>query len=421
MDHLHRVNKDIIQIGMGEILIMNLRNAIACGVATSVIVGGSMVFPQNSDAKVIGAQSTLEMVTKEIIPITDPGLKNAITTALTIELGHPATEEDFTSENLSKITTLAIYLTPVHSLSELKYVPNLEALNISNNGTPMASLSPLEGLNKLVELSLNGAPVGDEMYSTLNKITSLKYLDIAGDTPNIGSLDKLPNLESVSLTFNNTLEKMPTFETSTQIKALYFSDDNISELPDYSHLVNLERLELGYNNFTSIPDLSAFSKLTALYMSENAISDTSNLETIQNKQNILVDLTSNLISKYAPVMGEFKRVMTLNNFMADQKMQYMMEPLAEQVISESSSIVIPLNWALSSNPSIIIGPSEFTEHQRQFVDVANLKIATSNDNIDVSAVNGKLAIHAKEGIIGMTEVKLSYNENIEVNFGVAVE
>ncbi|MBC1935859.1 hypothetical protein HCA69_05730 [Listeria grandensis] len=400
---------------------MNLRNAIACGVATSVIVGGSMVFPQNSDAKVIGAQSTLEMVTKEIIPITDPGLKNAITTALTIELGHPATEEDFTSENLSKITTLAIYLTPVHSLSELKYVPNLEALNISNNGTPMASLSPLEGLNKLVELSLNGAPVGDEMYSTLNKITSLKYLDIAGDTPNIGSLDKLPNLESVSLTFNNTLEKMPTFETSTQIKALYFSDDNISELPDYSHLVNLERLELGYNNFTSIPDLSAFSKLTALYMSENAISDTSNLETIQNKQNILVDLTSNLISKYAPVMGEFKRVMTLNNFMADQKMQYMMEPLAEQVISESSSIVIPLNWALSSNPSIIIGPSEFTEHQRQFVDVANLKIATSNDNIDVSAVNGKLAIHAKEGIIGMTEVKLSYNENIEVNFGVAVE
>ena len=135
----------------------------------------------------------------------------------------------------------------------LKYMKNLEVLNLSRN--QISDLTPLFGLKSLKVLFL---------YDN-KRISDL--------TP----LSKLTNLTDLSL-YDNRISDLSPLSNLTNLIKLTLNDNQISDLSPLKNLVNLTELGLRYNQVSDLKPLSGLMNLKKLSLSNNQISDWSPVE-----------------------------------------------------------------------------------------------------------------------------------------------
>ena len=134
----------------------------------------------------------------------------------------------------------------------------------------------------------------------------------------VAELGELTILEAVS----KNITSLHGLEYCTNLKGLYLSDNQISDISELSFLENLTTLDLGANQISDISPLASLDKLTVLdlyvnqiqdisplasltalnklYLFRNQISDISPLANLNNL--IEVDLYANQISDILPLL-----------------------------------------------------------------------------------------------------------------------
>jgi Leucine-rich repeat (LRR) protein len=308
-----------------------MNKSISVLLTTATLLSGGLL---TSTVQAIDNTATIKPISvqqkqttaNDVVVFKDQTIKAGATMSLMSILGHFPSNDEFTQENLNKITTL---FTPNGSaypttLEDFKYMPNLETIDIRyfssgeknldptpigqlknlkefqfntymlSNGGGLTSLSPFKENKNLTTFGYHGTSITDASDSSLDDITSLENLEYtvinSNSEPTIGNLDHLPNLKTIGLHLSN-LTTHPTLKQSTKLTSINFSGNNIEK----------------------IPDLSLFTDLKSLNYEFNALSDISNLKTVSNSLESLNLHKNNLIdSDILNITDKFQNLTTLN-------------------------------------------------------------------------------------------------------------
>ena len=210
--------------------------------------------------------------------ITISGRRISITeTSLSIVI-----EED---EKPRTETGLVIYATSKTlnaEIVQLKYMTNLQVLNISNYedaGSDFSDISALAGLINLTELNLIGNKISD--ITPLSNLTNLTVLSLRNNQiVDITPLSGLTNLVWLWLD-NNQISDITPLSDHTRLNVLVLSSNQISDVTPFSGLdMHLGFLYLANNQISDITPLSGLRGVDELYLSNNPITDWSPVEHI---------------------------------------------------------------------------------------------------------------------------------------------
>ncbi len=170
------------------------------------------------------------------------------------------------------------------TIPSLTGLTSLAYLYLNNNGLTDIGDNALDGTNaKFLFLGNNpGLPVRNEMFAgstprylsldhnwltsvpDLNVITSLQQLDLSNNQltiSNIPSFTGLSNLNKLDVS-SNLLTDIPNIAGLSNLQQLYVSSNQITSLPSFAGFPNLHYLYLDSNQLTTIPD--SFTSLNAL-------------------------------------------------------------------------------------------------------------------------------------------------------------
>lgn len=145
-------------------------------------------------------------------------------------------------------------------------------------------------------LSLSSPPDFSKIVNTLDR------LDISGTR--FGSLESVEKLINLELLIMNEclLDVLPDLSAMTKLQYLYFSDNNIEELPEYLGELPLIRLDFSYNMISFMPEsFMNLKKLEQLVFTGNyftylqdVVTNMKSLEVLMCSQNIISDITDNI-------------------------------------------------------------------------------------------------------------------------------
>lgn len=293
-------------------------------------------------------------INNDIVVFQDSTIKSGASLALNSILGHFPSDEEFTQENLDKITYLwtpngGLYPT---TLSDFQYMPNIEKIDLRYSipqtykldATPIGNLKNLKsfkfnteiqefggGLSSFIPFANNknltefcyyGEPTTDlseDVFDSLTSLENLEYTSIKNsDSINIGDLNHLPNLISVKLNAMNATS-FPTLEQSKQLTSIIFSSNQLEALPDLSNFSSLrsvtfesnnisnldklntissdlENLALNKNQITNLPNMDQFNKLQSLGLYTNNLSEIPDLSNLISLNNL--NVSNNNINSY---------------------------------------------------------------------------------------------------------------------------
>ena len=172
------------------------------------------------------------------------------------------------------------------SLDGLRYLTNLQELNLSRN--PISDLSELKYLKKLTKLELATIYLHQEGESDLSPLSelTLKHLGLfSNHIADISPLASLVNLEYLDLSHNE-----------------------IRDITPIANLTNLRELNLGFNHIEDISPLSSLTKLQKLHLSELGVEDLAPLANLKNLEYLVL---FSLPVKSIDVLSNLKNLTTL--------------------------------------------------------------------------------------------------------------
>lgn len=191
------------------------------------------------------------------------------------------TERVTSYPQLHSFYSLSLWRTDAKDLRVVKYLPNLEYLNIGR--TAINELYPLEGLAHLKELDLEWKKVED--YSPISSLHSLEKLSMRNS--NVTDLSFLQNLHC--------------------LKVLDLSDIRaLEDLSGLEHVPQLEELDLCHSftvyeevhdineYFSKVSDISPIAKVTSLKglnLSMTGVKDLSPLKNLKNLESLDISHT----------------------------------------------------------------------------------------------------------------------------------
>ena len=206
----------------------------------------------------------------------------------------------------------------------------------------------------VTELNLSGNLLEGNFPASIFSLTNLKKLDLSsnrlsGITPD---LSPLSHLTSVNLSNNNlTGDIWKSFSTLTNLEEIYVGNNNCTiSSTDFSGFINLKSLDISKLNIVEIPQsLSTLQNLTSLNISENKISNYSNLNLLSKLQEL--NLSGNSITSLPNEISSLKSLKTLN--------------LSNNSITNFSSLnsLSSLEWLSLENNSLANIPSEVSSLQ----------------------------------------------------------
>ena len=130
----------------------------------------------------------------------------------------------------------------VKNIDALKYFPNLEKLEMQNNG--IYSITTLRIMKNLTILDLSNNPVRD--IHALASFSNLKQLNLSGSLVNaeeLASLAGLTSLDWLDLSYCNDLHDLSPLAALTSLRSLYLRNDLVDFAP-LAELTNLTTLYL---------------------------------------------------------------------------------------------------------------------------------------------------------------------------------
>lgn len=170
----------------------------------------------------------------------------------------------------------------IESISGLENLRKLSKLIISNSqivrgSMPLSDLSPLLGLNSLLELNCSSTHVSD--LAPLSKLASLLVLDCSSTY--VSDLSPLSRLQS--------------------LKVVNCSSTQVSDLSPLSRLLSLNEFDCSRSHVSNLAPLSDLSELELLWFSGTQVSDLSPLISLSSLETIAFEST--LISDLSPLLN----------------------------------------------------------------------------------------------------------------------
>lgn len=275
---------------------------------------------------------------------------------------------------LRKLEVLQLDNANITDLSPLSAVHSLLELSVRQNN--IASLEPLQGLPNLERLGVSGPnDWSDKHYrgglEGIITLVQLREVELQGfeieSDEDLSPVLAMPNLEGLWLS-NSLLTSFPTGGGLLQLRALDFSWNPITSLPDssvtfpnltylgirglqlegdgnYSKLSNisapvLEELQIGSNwvddgtgnnadPTTQLPNLSQFPQLRRLGIQDSELTDISGLSSLTNLEDIDLGYQTSDgapgISDFSPLQGlsSLRWIHVANSGFGDSDVQYL--------------------------------------------------------------------------------------------------
>ena len=212
--------------------------------------------------------------------------------------------DDQDMKNISRLTGLVHFgadalgwddglQSPLEDLSFLRNLTDLEDISLEYCDVVIGALTPLENLDNLRSLSLEGAFfTSDSDYGTLSKLTGLRELNLKGNSiVDMDIISKFTSLEILDLSDTDQkdihfLSNFPNMET------LNLSENNVEDIQSLSKLVHLKALSLSGNlSFSDLTSLRYCGELEELDLRWTAVTDVSALEGLPLKRIYLTDTT----------------------------------------------------------------------------------------------------------------------------------
>ncbi len=145
-------------------------------------------------------------------------------------------------------------------------------------------LCVLDKCVNLTYLRSNLNIIATEYINCLDKLINLKNLYLTNiDITEIRNLDSLINLQVLCL-HNNKITEIKGLDNLVNLQKLYLYNNEITEIKGLDNLVNLQELCLHNNKITEIKGLDNLVNLQQLYLYDNKITEIKGLDNLVNLQ-----------------------------------------------------------------------------------------------------------------------------------------
>ena len=256
--------------------------------------------------------------------------------------------------NLTNLTELYLSKNKIGDISALARLTKLTKLTLHNN--KISDFSPIAGLipnlteyrdsNQRVKIVVKSVedpiPIPDRyLHSAINVELNRWH------NPTI-TLNDMLRLSELSTELHKWVKDLTGLEFAINLKELYLSKCEISDLSPLANLKNLERLDLDYNWISDISPLANLKNLEYLDLSDNRIFDVSPLANLKNLKTLYLsdnnDSYNNRLSDISP-LANLKNLKTLvlhENSISD------ISPLAN--LKNLEELVLAYNWISDISP-----------------------------------------------------------------------
>ncbi len=233
-------------------------------------------------------------IRNNIVNIPDEVLREYIKTALQIEDDNQITEwkmknlkslsaygmQDITGlEYAVNLESLALGWCSVSDLTPIANLTKLKVLNIRDDSS-LKDISPLEKLVNIEDLSLTGNNINN--IDALKNMLNLKKLSLTSNAiTNIDVVSNFSKLEELALGWNGVTNIKP-IKNLKNLSVFSINNNGLSDISVLSELKNLKSLNLSANNINNISSLKNLNKLAYLNISYNQITDFSPIDNLTN-------------------------------------------------------------------------------------------------------------------------------------------
>jgi hypothetical protein len=235
--------------------------------------------------------------------ISDVNLQNCIAAAAGTSF------DSLSASDLSAITILNCEQKGIASISGIQNLANLVELSLNDNR--IADISPLAGLKQLKELYLWENQIED--IRPLAKLNMLEEL-LLGDNRiiDIGPLAGLTRLDHLEIN-NNRITDITPLKGLTRLRFLDGSGNSIRDINALLNLEEITQLSLNDNSITDIKGLAGLKSVRRLFLRYNRINDISSMAKLNELRN--VDLSANSIEDITALRNliNLKRLRLDNN------------------------------------------------------------------------------------------------------------
>jgi len=261
--------------------------------------------------------------------VTDVNLQNCIAAAAGTSF------DSLSASDLSAITILNCEQKGIASISGIQNLANLVELSLNDNR--IADISPLAGLDRLTILYLWHNRIADisplaglkqlkELYLESNEIEDIRPLAklnmleelLLGDNRiiDIGPLDGLTRLDYLEIN-NNRITDITPLKGLTRLRFLDGSGNSIRDINALLNLEEITQLSLNDNSITDIKPLAGLKSVRRLFLGYNRINDISSMAKLNELRN--VDLSANSIDDIAPLRNliNLQRLTLDNNLVSN--------------------------------------------------------------------------------------------------------
>ena len=242
---------------------------------------------------------TVKGVVEQVV-FTDPAMGSAIRDAAGFLEGTTIYTNDLWDIKEFTVPAGAI------SLEDLKYLPNLESLTVTNCQAP---LMPLQSLTELKTLSVKRAVVDTDSLGVIFGLTKLEKLTIQGcSLSTLSGIENLQMLKTLDLS-ENVLGDLTPVSRLAALEILVLNHNAVSDPSPLAGLKTLRELDLSYNSITNISALQGLTALQRLNLSNNQIKDIQTLSKLTELTSL--NLSYNKISS-ATYLSACKKLIELN-------------------------------------------------------------------------------------------------------------
>ncbi|KAF3434363.1 hypothetical protein FNV43_RR25466 [Rhamnella rubrinervis] len=224
---------------------------------------------------------------EKFLQLKNPSLKTLVLNLTRLEVLHfsyinISSEVPGLLSNFTSLWWLSLENCELHGdfPTKLLYLPNLQVLFVESNKNLSGHIPEFHERSPLIRLRLSNTGFSGRLPSSIDKLESLKLLDIgrcnfSGAIPH--SLGKLANLTHLGLEENNFIGHIPSsFNNLTQLEFLILHHNKITgSIPSWLENLNkIEGLELSFNKLEGpIPQsVSKLMNLKYLYLNGNHLS-----------------------------------------------------------------------------------------------------------------------------------------------------
>ena len=200
----------------------------------------------------------------ESVTFADKEMEKAIRKAAGIPTGVPVYTND-----LWEVKSLVIPA-EARNYSDLKYLPYLESLTVTNAQDSLTYIDELEALKTLTvkDTAVDAATLQSILHHTALSSLTLRNCGIASLT----GFEVLKELTYLDLG-KNTLNNLTPLSALTKLQVLLLDQNAVVALNALEPLKNLQQLDLFHNSITNVTPLGSLTSLRQLNLSTNLLSN----------------------------------------------------------------------------------------------------------------------------------------------------